>query len=152
MKGFLKVVNANIPTDIIEYTDFKVKAVKFRQQFAKRQGLRDMYVEKYDCSQAMSTLQKKEYHHFFIMTDDKKVGCLELKAEPSAIDGQIVGVLTTIYMEDGYRNYDLFKKVIYEIQEMYPMRIEAECWYEQPEAAYFKKFGFRNISARVTLT
>lgn len=152
MKGYLQVVNQNIPTDIIEYTDFKVKAYKYRQEFANRQGLEDTYIKKYDRTAALGNFQNKAYHNFFIVMDNKKVGCLEVKEEESLIDENKVGVLKAVYVDEDYRNYLTYEKVIYEVQEMYPMRIEAEMWYEQPEIAYFRKFGFCSVNTRMTLT
>lgn len=152
MKGYLRVINQNIPTDIIDFVDLKVKAIKYRQEFAHRQGLEDSYVKKYDRTAAMQSLRKNDYHHFFVEVKGKRVGCVEVKIAPSSIDEQAVTILKTIYIEDSYRSYELFNKLVYEVQEMYPMRLEAECWYEQPELSYMKKFGFRNITSRLSLT
>lgn len=152
MEGYLKVVNQNVPTDIIDFIDFKVKAMKFRQEYANRQGICDQYIEKYDRAAALSAFPKKDRHYFFVIVEGQRVGCLELKMQDSPIDRQRVGIIKIIYAEKQNRNYHLFEKVIYDLQEMYPMRLEVDLWYEQPEVGYFRKFGFRNVSMRMTLT
>lgn len=152
MKGFLKVVNPNIPTDIMEYSNFKMEAIKYRQEYANYQKLEDIYAEKYNASMSVSTFRYKEYHHFFVMDGESQIGCLELKDEISGIDGQAVGLITIIYVEVSYRNYSWYKNIINDLKEMYKIRIEAETWFEQPDSIYFRKCGFRNVNARLALT
>lgn len=148
MQGHLKVINPNIPTDIIEFVDFKVKVAKYKQEYLKINGLKDRNKKEYDRIYAMEHMQDKAYHHFFVMQEKKKVGCVELKIEPSHIDGEKVSVLKTIYVEEKYRSYSLFETLIKELEEMYSLRLEAEVWYQQPEFVYLNNLGFKNIYSR----
>lgn len=151
MNGHLRVINKNIPTDIIDYIDFRVKAAKYREEFANRQGLEDRAAAGYNRSEALKNFPLKNHHYYFVTVSEKRIGLAELQEEISQMDGQKIGVITALYAEEEYREYKLFEEVVLELQEMYAVRIEIDMWFEQTELEYCRKFGFRNISTRMTL-
>lgn len=132
------------------FGEYKVKLIKYHQQFARELGLFDLVVDKYNLNDALRHIGKDDYFQFLIVDNDNVVGILEYQITKSDIDDSDILYIKDIYIDDNFRGNGIGRTAILELKKM-GYRIELECWYGMPANGLYQALGAKEIKTRYML-
>ncbi len=145
MNVLLKKLDSN--NEIETFAKYKVKLIKFHQQYAQKLGLFDSVVESYNFQDAIRHIDEKGYFQFLILLESEIIGIIEYQITNSDIDKNEILYIKDIYIDDNFRGKGIGKEVINSLKKL-NYRIELECWYEMPANNLYKSLGMRVIKTR----
>lgn len=132
-------------SDISLFGELKCRLMKEHQKYANKLGIYDKYVDEYTCSRAIRHIDEEGFTEYLILHNNKPIGILETQLIVSEIDNENVLFITSFYIVPEERGQGIGTKVMKDVIDNSPYRIELECWYEMPANKLYERLGMKPI-------
>lgn len=145
----IKFQKVQTKEDIRIFARLKIELVKYHMEYARKHGIADMDIEKYDYEHACENVFNRE--SFLLKLHNVVIGILQTEKQQSEIDGNPILYVHALYFCEEYRDKGFGIYVLKYLCNTYKLRIECTCWYDIPASNLYQKVGFKNMYTRYFL-